>query len=38
MTKGDQAEQASKLARSGLAAHFSAVEIVTEKDPPLTAK
>jgi putative hydrolase of the HAD superfamily len=34
MTKGDQAEQASKLARSGLAAHFSAVEIVTEKDPP----
>jgi putative hydrolase of the HAD superfamily len=34
MTKGDQAEQASKLARSGLAAHFSAVEIVAEKDPP----
>ena len=28
MTKGDQAEQADKLARSGLAAHFSAVEIV----------
>ena len=34
MTKGDQAEQASKLARSGLAAHFSSVEIVAEKDPP----
>jgi len=34
MTKGDQAEQASKLARSGLAPHFSAVEIVAEKDPP----
>jgi putative hydrolase of the HAD superfamily len=34
MTKGDQAEQADKLARSGLAAHFSAIEIVGEKDPP----
>lgn len=34
MTKGDQAEQADKLARSGIAAHFSAVEIVPEKDPP----
>jgi len=33
MTKGDQAEQANKLARSGLASHFSAVEIVAEKDP-----
>jgi len=33
MTKGDQAEQADKLARSGLAAHFAAVEIVAEKDP-----
>jgi len=33
MTKGDQAEQASKLERSGLAQHFSAVEIVAEKDP-----
>ena len=33
MTKGDQAEQADKLARSGLAAHFSAVEIVAEKEP-----
>ncbi len=34
MTKGNQAEQADKLARSGLAAYFSAVEIVPEKDPP----
>jgi putative hydrolase of the HAD superfamily len=34
MTKGNQAEQADKLARSGLASHFSAVEIVAEKDPP----
>ena len=33
MTKGDRAEQADKLARSGLAVHFSAVEIVQEKDP-----
>ena len=33
MTKGDRAEQADKLARSGLAAHFTAVEIVAEKDP-----
>src|SRR5664279_5241617 len=34
MTKGNHAEQANKLARSGLASHFSAVEIVAEKDPP----
>ena len=34
MTKGDQAEQADKLERSGLASYFSAVEIVSEKDPP----
>ena len=33
MTKGNRAEQADKLARSGLAAHFAAVEIVKEKDP-----
>jgi putative hydrolase of the HAD superfamily len=33
MTKGNQAEQADKVARSGLAQHFSAVEIVAEKDP-----
>jgi len=34
MTKGNHAEQADKLARSGLASYFSAVEIVAEKDPP----
>jgi putative hydrolase of the HAD superfamily len=34
MTKGNQAEQADKLARSGLADQFTAVEIVKEKDPP----
>ncbi len=34
MTKGDRAEQADKLARSGLAPLFHAVEIVAEKDPP----
>jgi putative hydrolase of the HAD superfamily len=33
MTKGNHAEQADKLARSGLAGFFSAVEIVREKDP-----
>ena len=33
MTKGDEAEQAGKLGRSGLACHFSAVEIVPEKEP-----
>ncbi|HVU46720.1 MAG TPA: HAD family hydrolase [Terracidiphilus sp.] len=33
MTKGVQAEQADKLARSGLGGYFSAVEIVSEKDP-----
>ena len=33
MTKGNHAEQADKLARSGLASHFAAVEIVAEKDP-----
>jgi putative hydrolase of the HAD superfamily len=32
MTKGDHAEQADKLARSGLAPYFAAVEIVAEKD------
>jgi putative hydrolase of the HAD superfamily len=32
MTKGDQAEQSGKLARSGVSQHFSAVEIVQEKD------
>ena len=34
MTKGNRAEQADKLARSGLAPHFAAVEIVAEKNPP----
>jgi putative hydrolase of the HAD superfamily len=33
MTKGDHAEQADKLARSGLATYFATVEIVAEKDP-----
>jgi putative hydrolase of the HAD superfamily len=33
MTKGNQADQADKLARSGLASNFTAVEIVQEKDP-----
>jgi putative hydrolase of the HAD superfamily len=33
MTKGNQAEQADKLSRSGLASCFAAVEIVVEKDP-----
>ena len=33
MTKGSQAEQADKLARSGLAQYFSAVEIPPEKNP-----
>jgi len=34
VTKGNHAEQADKLARSGLAPHFTAVEIVAEKNPP----
>ena len=38
MTKGSEAEQADKLARSGLAAHFSAVEIVAEKNPATYAE
>ncbi len=33
VTKGNHAEQADKLARSGLAPLFNAVEIVPEKDP-----
>lgn len=33
MTKGNHAEQADKFARSGLAKHFAAAEIVAEKDP-----
>ncbi len=38
MTKGNRAEQADKLARSGLAPHFAAVEIVAEKDPAAYAE
>ena len=38
MTKGDRDEQSGKLERSGLAAHFAAVEIVAEKDPPTYAE
>ena len=34
MTKGNEAEQADKLAHSGLGAYFAAVEIVAEKDSP----
>jgi putative hydrolase of the HAD superfamily len=33
VTKGNQDEQLDKLARSGLAHHFSAVEVPREKDP-----
>jgi putative hydrolase of the HAD superfamily len=33
MTKGDHAEQADKVRRSGLANYFSVIEIVPEKDP-----
>jgi putative hydrolase of the HAD superfamily len=33
MTKGNQAEQADKLARSGLGDNFTSVEIVREKNP-----
>jgi putative hydrolase of the HAD superfamily len=33
VTKGNQDEQLDKLARSGIAHHFSAVEIPREKDP-----
>jgi putative hydrolase of the HAD superfamily len=34
VTKGDPAEQRDKLARSGLASHFSAVEVLPEKNTP----
>ena len=33
VTKGDQEEQLDKLARSGLADYFAAVEVAREKDP-----
>jgi putative hydrolase of the HAD superfamily len=35
VTKGNQAEQADKLSRSGLANRFNAVEIVAEKNPAM---
>lgn len=35
ITKGDLLDQEAKLARSGLDAFFSAVEVVTEKDEPV---
>jgi len=38
MTKGSHAEQADKLARSGLAPYFSGVEIVAEKHPAAYAE
>jgi putative hydrolase of the HAD superfamily len=38
MTKGSQAEQADKLARSGLGRYFTAVEIVAEKNPATYAE
>ena len=34
ITKGDLRDQERKIAKSGLAAHFFAVEIVSEKDTP----
>jgi putative hydrolase of the HAD superfamily len=37
ITKGDLRDQQRKLAKSGLAPHFRAVEIVTEKDEPTYA-
>jgi len=33
-TKGEPAEQAAKLERSGLQAHFEALEVVADKDAP----
>ncbi len=33
VTKGDDLEQREKLKRSGLAPHFAAVEVLTEKNP-----
>lgn len=38
VTKGDLFDQESKVARSGLAGHFRAVEIVSEKDPETYAR
>lgn len=38
VTKGDLFDQESKIARSGLAGRFAAVEIVSEKDPATYAR
>ena len=38
ITKGDLFDQESKIARSGLASHFDAVEIVSEKDDETYSK
>lgn len=38
ITKGDLFDQESKVARSGLADHFRAVEVVSEKDPATYAR
>jgi putative hydrolase of the HAD superfamily len=35
ITKGDLLDQEAKVARSGLASHFSAVEVVTDKTPDI---
>jgi putative hydrolase of the HAD superfamily len=35
ITKGDLFDQESKIARSGLAERFDAIEVVAEKDPPV---
>lgn len=35
MTKGDITEQAAKVERSGIKDYFAAVEIVSEKNPPI---
>ena len=34
ITKGDLRDQERKVEKSGLAAHFQAIEVVSEKDPP----
>ncbi|MDZ4826721.1 MAG: HAD family hydrolase [Actinomycetota bacterium] len=38
ITKGDLFDQESKIARSGLAERFDAIEVVAEKDPPVYAR
>jgi len=37
LTKGEPAEQAAKVERSGLQPHFDAIEVVLEKDSGPTA-